>query len=99
MKFVIHTNPGQLELNWTWLPTWIGMNESLIREIEEKLRIDVVGKELTKELLEWAHCRVITILTEKFPLQRGLFDYLKFPLQRGLFDYLEGIKFVRADGI
>ena len=86
MRFVDRTAPGKLELNYMWLPTWIGMNESLIRELEAELSKTIVGQALTDDLLDVAHQQLLGILVEKFPLQRGLFEYL------------DGIKFVGNDG-
>lgn len=86
MRFVERTGPGKLELNYMWLPTWIGMNEALIRELEEELGKTVIGKVLTDELLEVAHQQLLSILRAKFPQQAGLLEYL------------DGIKFVEHDG-
>lgn len=86
MRFIQRTGPGKLELNWTWLPTWVGMNEALIREIEEMLSATIVGQDLTEELLDLAHQAVLEILVNKFPSMTGLFEYL------------DGIKYVTQDG-
>lgn len=86
MRFVERTGPGKLELSYIWLPTWVGMNEALIRELEGELSKTIVGQALTDDLLDVAHQQLLTILAEKFPLQRGLFEYL------------DGIKFVGNDG-
>jgi len=85
MRFIERTGPGRLELNYMWLPTWVGMNEALIREIEDLLGATIMGQDLTEELLELAHQSVMEILVSKFPAITGLFEYL------------DGIKFVMTN--
>jgi hypothetical protein len=86
MRFIERTGPGQLGLNYMWLPTFVGMNTALIQEIEASISPLFVGKALTEELLEEAHEQVIQALVAKFPSHAGLFDYL------------DGVKYVREDG-
>ena len=64
-----------------WLPTFIGHNSRLKREIEERLGPEFKGRELTEETLDEMHTRVIEFICEKFPLN-------------GLRDYLDSVKFV-----
>ena len=86
MRFIERTAPGTLSLNYMWLPTWIGMNAQLLRELEEVLTTTAVGKPLTDDLLD--------------DLQQELLDVLmqKFPSFGGLRDYLDGVKFVGEYG-
>jgi hypothetical protein len=86
MRFVERTGPGKLELNYMWLPTWIGMNEGLIRELEKTLGETIVGKVISDDLLDEAHRQLLDIIVAKFPHQRGLFEYL------------DGLKFVEDNG-
>ena len=86
MRFVDRTAPGKLELNFMWLPTWIGMNEALIRDLEKELSETIVGRDLTEELLDEAHQKILQLLVDKFPQVVGMFEYL------------EGIKFVEGNG-
>lgn len=86
MRLVERTAPGQLGLNYMWLPTWIGMNAALIREIEEHLTPLIVGKDLTEETLDAASRAVMDYLTNRFSHQAGLEDYL------------DGLKFVSFHG-
>jgi hypothetical protein len=81
MRFVTETEPGVIELTWTWLPTFIGMHTAMKKEIEAKVSPLLVGKGATDEVLDAAHDKVIEIICEKFQLP-------------GLKDYLEAIKFV-----
>lgn len=85
MRFIERTGPGKLELNYMWLPSWVGLNEALIREIEDLLSATIVGQDLTEETLDLAHQAVLEILVNKFPAITGLFEYL------------DGIKYV-TDG-
>lgn len=76
MRAVIVTRPGTVELNWTWLPSFIGMSNIMKKAIEEELEPQLVGKELTDETLDWAHEQVIDILCKKHHAIVGLRDYL-----------------------
>ncbi len=76
MRTVIRTAPGVVELNWMWLPTFIGMNAQLKTEIEERLKPKLEGQPLTGDTLDKAHTEVISFLLEKFPDIKGLNDYL-----------------------
>lgn len=82
MRLIDRTAPGQLAINYMWLPTFIGMNSQLLSELESNLTAHVVGKPLTEELLDSAHSELMDLLVKKFPNQTGLFEYL------------DGIKFV-----
>jgi hypothetical protein len=86
VRFVDRTGPGRLELNYMWMPTWVGMNEALIREIEELLSATIMGQPITDETLDLAHQAVLEILVNKFPALTGLFEYL------------DGIKYVDING-
>jgi len=76
LRIVERTGPGKVELAWTWLPTWIGMNKHLIEEIEEAVKPALMGKALDDETLEEAHYMVLDFLKKKFPQIGGLWDYL-----------------------
>jgi hypothetical protein len=83
MRTVTVQEDGVLELNWMWLPTWVGMNTSLKTEMEASLRSKIEGKELTDKVLDEVNDLVIEFLCAKCPLA-------------GLRDYLDGLKFVRG---
>lgn len=83
MRAVVVTDPGKLELSFMWLPTFIGQDNRLKKEIEEKLAPDLVGKELTEETLDFAHDRVVEFICEKYKIT-------------GLRDYLDALKFVEG---
>lgn len=86
MKLIVATEPGVVELNFMWLPTWLGMNNIMKAEIEEKIGPMLVGKDLTEEVLDEAHEAVIIFLEERF---RNI---------KGLREYLDGLKFVWMEG-
>ena len=81
MLCVIKDGMGVASLNWAWLPTWVGMNTQLVREIEEEVGPVLLGRPLTQENLKLAHDKVIDYLVSKFDLP-------------GLFDYLDGLKYL-----
>lgn len=62
-------------LNTMWLPTWIGHNTRLIKELEAELSPLVVGKELTEHTLDEVNGLVIQYLVRRFQVP-GLFKYL-----------------------
>jgi hypothetical protein len=86
MRLVDRTGPGVLGLNYMWLPTWVGMNAQLIKEIEEAISAGIVGQPLDEGTLDAAHHAVLDFLKAKFPHINGLFDYL------------DGVKFVSTNG-
>jgi len=81
MRTVVETEPGTLELNYMMLPTFIGMNALLKKELEGTLRSKLEGQLITEEFLDQAHGMVIDFLVKKFPLN-------------GLRDYLDSVKYV-----
>lgn len=85
MRAVIRTAPGVVELNWMWLPTFVGMNAKLKKELEERLAPKLEGQPL-EAALDAAHEMVIDFLVEKFPAHPGLRDYL------------DALKYVIEDG-
>jgi hypothetical protein len=66
---------GVLELNWTWLPTFIGMNSPLKKRIEEQIIPIAVGQSLSEELLQAVDEAIILFLVEEFKIE-GLREYL-----------------------
>lgn len=86
MRLVDRTGPGAIGLNYMWLPCWIGMNEALVKEIDQAIAPGLLGKEITDETLNEAQVKVLSFLAERFP---------QLP---GLFDYLDGLKFVTNNG-
>lgn len=68
---------GALELNWMWLPTFIGQNYPVMRELEKAWKETFTGKlRLNEEGLKEAHEFTIRWLSEKFKIN-GLGAYLR----------------------
>lgn len=80
MRYV-HVEGRVLELNCMWLPTWIGQNTFLKKQLEAKLAPQFVGRELTADVLDEAHNAVIEHIVALYKID-------------GLDHYLDGIKFV-----
>lgn len=81
MHTIVATGPGQVELNYMWLPTCIGMNSVLKTEMEKELANQIVGLNLDEEGLDKADQIVVAFLEKKFPNVKGLalyIDALKF---------------------
>lgn len=76
MRAVVHVSPGILELNYMWLPTAIGMNSLLKRELEEALGPKLQGLPLDDAGLDKAHDIVVDFLVQKFPEVNGLERFL-----------------------
>lgn len=76
MRLIQRTAPGEIGINYMWLPTWIGMNAALLGEIEAHLAKEIVGRSLDADTLDIAHRAVLSFLVERFPDTAGLFDYL-----------------------
>jgi len=83
MRLLVLTEPGVLELNYTWLPVWIGINTSLKNDLEKDLQEKFIGREVGEGALDEMNEAVIDWLVKRFPQVEGLRDYL------------DGLKFVR----
>lgn len=86
MRAVVKTAPGVVELNFMWLPTFVGMNAQLKKEIEERLAPKLEGLPLDDDTLNDAHEMVIEFLVERFPALHGMRDYidaLKYVIEDG----------------
>lgn len=83
MRTIVLTDPGTLELNYMWLPTWIGLNSRLKQRIEREIAPLVEGRAITDEDLDRVNDAVINLLAKECPLP-------------GLSDYLDGLKFIQA---
>jgi uncharacterized protein YndB with AHSA1/START domain len=83
MRLVVSTEPGIVELAYTWLPTWLGINTAIKQKLEAKLQSEAVGKPMTEEVLQDLHEKVLDFFVEEFPQITGLRDYL------------DGIKFIQ----
>lgn len=75
MRVVVSVGKGVAELNWTWLPTFIGMDSFVRKEMREVVR-QFEGQELTEEVLDQAHKAVCAFLQERYATIHGLAAYL-----------------------
>lgn len=82
MRLVQLTAPGRVEVNFMWLPTWLGINKEVKEALERELA-PLVGQEATDELLDGVNDKLLTLLEQRFPQIQGLRDYL------------DGLKFVQ----
>jgi len=81
MRTVVPVEEGVVEVNWLWLPTFIGMNSILKGELEKELAEQIKGRQLNELTLDFAHVLVVEFLRKKFPTIKGLtefFDGLKY---------------------
>lgn len=79
MRFVHVTHDNIVELNWMWLPTWIGQNSHLKKELEEELNHFIAQnslQSLDERALGHINAKVRAFLAKKFPAPKGLMDYL-----------------------
>jgi hypothetical protein len=83
MRLVTAGEPGQVELNYMWLPTFLGLNSALMKEIQDVIGPGLIGQPLTDETLDRVHGELLDFFEKKFPNLEGLRDYL------------DGLKFVR----
>ena len=88
MRLVV-TNGRVVELNYMWLPTWLGQNAIFKRDLERDLRGRIEGLELTSDTLDKVDRMVLAYIVEKYPHVQGLFDYL---------DGLKFVSLVEDDG-
>lgn len=83
MRAVVRTQEGVLELNYMWLPTWIGMSSTIKTNIERELRENIVGMTMDDDSLDAISKMVVDFLVDQNPHIEGLRDYL------------DGLKFVQ----
>jgi len=76
MRSVVAVENGVVEVNWTWLPTFIGMNSLVKAELEKELATKIEGRILDDATLDMAHDLVVKFLEYKFPSIKGMDAYL-----------------------
>lgn len=77
MRLVVATDPGTVEINYTWLPTWIGLNQQLINRMAERIRPMAVDRPLDDPTLALLEVTLIQLLEDEFPYIEGLGDTLR----------------------
>lgn len=85
MRVIQVTKDGAIELNWMWLPTFIGQNFMVLKELEKfwKARFEK-GVLFTEENLDEVHQITVDWLCEKFKIE-------------GLKQYIEGLKHITQE--
>lgn len=83
MRTITVTGPGEVELNYMWLPTFIGIDAAAKKALEDHMRPLLEGKPLTAETLDDAHHAVLDFLDERYGIP-------------GLRDYVDSMKFVET---
>lgn len=81
MRLVHEVSPGVVELNWVWLPTWLGQNTYLKKEIEDHVHSWLAEQgefALNESNLDLLNEVVLNFLRRKFPKEPvGLIEFLK----------------------
>ena len=67
--------PTVVVLNFMWLPTFIGQNPVILKELQKDLEKDFLREQVTEENLWAMHHKVIAWLEVKFPFE-GISKYL-----------------------
>jgi hypothetical protein len=76
MRVVQFAKDGAAELNWMWLPTFIGQNHLVLRELGNVWDDKFAGKlEHTEQSLDMLHEFTLDWFQEKFKIE-GLRAYL-----------------------
>lgn len=86
MRLIQLTSEGRLELNYMWLPTWLGLNGATLKELETVVGVKVKGLEATEQNLDAINVVVLDAIVSRFPELTGLHDYL------------DGLKFIKYGG-
>lgn len=76
MRTVVATEEGTIEVNWMWLPSFIGMNSQIKLELEKEVSDKFIGAYLNEKTLNEANDLVIKCLQSKFKALKGLEQYL-----------------------
>jgi len=80
MHLVTHPEPGVLDINFAWLPAFIGMNSATLAAINSQVLVPFcernVNKPLDEELLNALDREIITWLQTNYATMTGLSDYL-----------------------
>jgi len=70
VRVIVQTDEAT-EVNWMWLPSWVGMNRALLERMQEELGEVLVGK-----TLDQANTCIVAWLQEQFPHIKGIDQYL-----------------------
>ena len=73
---LISVSGSAVEVNYMFLPTFLGLNSLLLQEMEKEIGPMLVGKEPSDDVLDAAHDAILDFIEKKFPDIEGLRDYL-----------------------
>lgn len=73
---LITVDGNAVEVNYMFLPTFLGLNTALMQEMEAKIAPMLVGKEATDDVLDDANDAILDFIEARFPDITGLRDYL-----------------------
>jgi hypothetical protein len=76
MRLVVQEEPGVLSLNYTWIPTWLGINNAFKNEMEKHLKSKIQGLVTDDAGLEKANQLVLDYICAQNPGIKGLDTYL-----------------------
>lgn len=76
MRAVVHVDDGVVEVNYMWLPTWIGLNSGLLKEIGAHMQSKAAGLPLNDTTMQALHDALIDFLCVRYPSIKGLKAYL-----------------------
>jgi hypothetical protein len=76
MRLIAETEPGVVEANFMWLPSWLGMNTALLQELADTIGKQLAGRVVDEDLLDELDARVIAWAKERFPELPGFDTYL-----------------------
>lgn len=70
MRFVFEkpSEPGTLDIAWTWMPFFVAIDHDLQRSAVSSLNNELVGRELDQEVLAYANRRLIELVCERHPM-------------------------------
>jgi hypothetical protein len=83
MRLVLEAPGGTVELNWIWLPTWLGHNTRFKESVEQHMSDWIIehrsigATKITDDLLDVMHKEVISHIVDMFPGIPGLDKYLE----------------------
>lgn len=75
MRLAYFNEEGELELRWTWLPTFMGQNYDLLRKLQDAWSEKFLGRETSDDVLEEVHQFTIKWLSKKIHIA-GVEEYL-----------------------
>lgn len=73
---LIDIHGQEVSVNYMYLPTFLGLNSAMLKEMEDKIGPLLVGREATEEFLDEANELILDFIEKRFPDVDGLRDYL-----------------------